>query len=371
MSRNLDRITTRAADLCIWCSTIPNISQIQQLSETTLELCKAATSMRGNSQVEKLAAFVVENTEILASQALHVAMSPEIAQNLKLYAEKLDDIRRTLKRMALQRKPTVKWATGTILARKNPELRRLKAEMKKLLHRIRLNAIIRKSSELKDISRSDCALEIVSLGTKTLSAISEAPGLNLLKPALGAVSIICDQTKLVRRNREAALELARHSSAVIQSIVNHTKAVHVSRSINTHAFEEVGLVGAVLQDIQAYLATLKKPRRRLPTWIMADQEKDRISRLESALDKALALFTSVNALETHAALRNLEIRELSGSKVDSNLMISVSNCGLSLHSVSDNEKITQVPHMLRTSAVFFLDQSKYSNALDTYLRTQT
>ncbi|KAK7006134.1 hypothetical protein R3P38DRAFT_1701188 [Favolaschia claudopus] len=297
MSKNLDRITTRAAELCIWCSTIPDISQIQQLSEATLEVCKAASSLGGNSQVEKLAAFVVENTEKLASQTLRQALSPEIAEDLKLYVEKLDDIRRTFKQMALQRKSPVKWVIflSTILARKNAELQRSKAEMKKILHRV--NATIQKPSAAKHLSRSDCALEIVSLGTKTLSAISEAPGLNLLKPALGAVSTICDQAKLVRRNKEAALELARHSSAVIQSLVDHTDAFDVSGPTNTHDFEEVG---AVLQDIQTYLTTLSKPRRRLLIWIMADQEKDRISRLESALDKALALFTSVNVLETHA-----------------------------------------------------------------------
>ncbi|KAK6996551.1 hypothetical protein R3P38DRAFT_1966503 [Favolaschia claudopus] len=320
MSKNLDRITTRAADVCIWCSTIPDMSQIQQLSEFTLEVCKAATSLGGNSQVEKLAAFVVENTESLASQTLHVAMSPEITQDLKLYAEKLDDIRRTFKQMALQRKPTAKRVTSTILARKNPELRRLKAEMKKLLHR--LNGNIRSSSEPIYISRSDFALEIVSLGAKTLSAISEAPGLNLLKPALGAMSIICDQAKLVRRNREAALELARHSSAVIQSIVNHTEAFDASGPANTYAFEQVG---AVLHDIQAYLATFKKPRRRFSIWIMADQEKDRISGLKSALDRALALFTSVSVLETHAAVRahGLGIRELSRSKADSKMIVQL------------------------------------------------
>ncbi|KAK7006101.1 hypothetical protein R3P38DRAFT_1701130 [Favolaschia claudopus] len=293
MSKNLDQITTRAADLCSWCSTIPDISHIQQLSEATLAVCKAATSLEGNSQVEKLAAFVVENTEKLASQTLRQALSPEITQYLKLYAEKLNEIRRALKQMALQRKPAVKWAASTILARKNPELRRSKAEMKKLLHR--LNATIRKSSEPKHILRSDCALEIISLGTKTLGAISEAPGLNLLKPALGAVSIICEQAKLVRRNKEAALELSRHSSAVIQSIVNHTEAFDVSGSTNTRAFEEVG---AALQDIQAYLTTLSKPRRRLLIWIMADQEKDRISQLKFALDRALALFTVSQSLKS-------------------------------------------------------------------------
>ncbi|KAK7006141.1 hypothetical protein R3P38DRAFT_1701501 [Favolaschia claudopus] len=293
MSKNLERITTRAADLCIWCSTISDMSQIQQLSDATLEVCKAATSLGGNSQVEKLAAFVVESTEMLASQTLHVAMSPGIAQDLQLYVEKLDYIRRTLKHMALQRKSTVRRATRTILTRKNPDLRRSKGEMKQILHR--LNANIRSSFEPKHISRSDCALEIVSLGTKTLSAISEAPGLNLLKPALGAVSIICDQAKLVRRNKEAALELARHSSAVIQSVVNHAEAFDVSGSTNTHAFEEVG---AVLQDIQAYLTTLKKTRRRLSIWIMADQEKDRISQHKSALDRALALFTVSQLLKS-------------------------------------------------------------------------
>ncbi|KAJ7741420.1 hypothetical protein DFH07DRAFT_57371 [Mycena maculata] len=82
-------------------------------------------------------------------------------------------------------------------------------------------------------------------------------------------------------NREAALDLAAHANTVTKCIVDRAAGMHdTSATIDKEALVALKLT---LDDVYSYLTALKKPRRRITSWILANQEKDRVARLNSAL----------------------------------------------------------------------------------------
>ncbi|KAK6996549.1 hypothetical protein R3P38DRAFT_1966441 [Favolaschia claudopus] len=365
MPKNLNGITTRASDLCISCSMLPNAGQIQKIAHVCVEVCMAASNLNGNRQAEKLAAFIVAEAEKVlekvVSQNLQPTPSPEIMQQLELFESK-------------QYLPSTQ-TYGS--AARDESLQT--TEVKDLAHKLILHTEI--FSKPDSISRTDYALEIVSLGARTLGAISEAPGLNLLKSATGPLTIICEQAKSVRRNREASAELARHASIVMKSIADCTAHSGVP-SIESQA-DALKVLEAALGDIQNYLATLQKPRRRLTSWVMADQEKEKISQLDRTLDRALALFTSMSTLNTFAAVQahDAEIRRFVW------LQITVSGCvlffkntasfrddlgvimSLRLHFFAPEKMMDDLTCRMSTPANAFVEESWIYGFLDfTYLK---
>ncbi|KAJ7126097.1 hypothetical protein C8R44DRAFT_119799 [Mycena epipterygia] len=155
-----------------------------------------------------------------------------------------------------------------------------------------MNALLgtsEKSSTSSGISRSDCILELASLSTRTAGAICEAPVLNFLKPAVGIAELICDTAKSVKSNRDAALDLAKHASAVTRCIVERASATD-GASIAKDG-EALKILKLALEDVQSYLTFLRDRRRRVISWILANQYKERFAQLNGALDKALSMFS--------------------------------------------------------------------------------
>ncbi|KAJ7691725.1 hypothetical protein B0H17DRAFT_553424 [Mycena rosella] len=223
----------------------------------------------------------------------HVPHSPDILKVLDVFEQKLDAMRRHVEQMPLRSGKKANFFSGNKFKR---ETKRLKAELENHLYALLANG----STVAPGASRSECVLELVTLGTCAAGAICEAPVLNFLKPVVGITALICETAKCVKSNRAAAVELADHASAVTTSIVNRASAMDGGTANRGDA---LGALKLALEDIQTYLTLLRKPRRRLAPWIFANQEKDRVVQLNKALDQALAMFSAANILSTAVDVR--------------------------------------------------------------------
>ncbi|KAF7336805.1 hypothetical protein MVEN_02116300 [Mycena venus] len=296
MPHSLHESTKRAEDLRTWCSMTPDMNTFRPIAASALDVCRAAADLSGNREAERLAARVVGETEKLINRTATLPLSPNVGQNVQLFATKLSEIRQFVEQMPRRSKIKAKLIMGHIF---NTKTRRLKAELKGLSHAFLEDAGV--SSGNSDSPRGECILELATLGVRAASAICDVPGLNFLKPAVGLAGIICETAKSAKSDCEAARELAKHSSTVTKSIVDCASKMDVS-SMNSG--EAPVALKSALEDVQTYLNALRKPSRRMTSWILANQEKERIAELTRALDKALALFTATNTVNVYAEVRH-------------------------------------------------------------------
>ncbi|KAJ7126077.1 hypothetical protein C8R44DRAFT_119692 [Mycena epipterygia] len=280
----LPHYTSTAKDLRTLCATTPGMNSYQPVAASAVEVCAAAKLVKTH-KAEKLAAHVVDRTASLINGMVHVPLSQEIIQSLEIFEQKLDDIRRHIEQMPVRSGKKAKFLLGYKFKREGS---RLKAELES--HINALLATCGKPPASSGISRSDCILELASLSTRAAGAICEAPVLNFLKPVVGIAALICDTAKSVKSNRDAALDLAKHASAVTKCIVERASSKDgTSITKDGEALEALKLA---LEDVQSYYLTfLQNRRRRVTSWILANQDKDRFVGLNAALDKALAMFS--------------------------------------------------------------------------------
>ncbi|KAF7336841.1 hypothetical protein MVEN_02120200 [Mycena venus] len=332
MPHNLHELAERAEDLRTWCSLTPGMSTFQPITASALDVCRAAADLGENREAERLVDYVVSETEKLINRMAPLPLSPNVRQIVELFKTKLQEIQQIIEQMPRRSKNKAKLIMGHVF---NTKARRLKAELKGLSHAFLEDAGI--SFKNTDLSHGECILELATLGVRTASAICDAPGLNFLKPAVGLAGILCETAKSAKSNREAARDLAKHSSAVTKSIVDCASKIDVFFMNNGEA--PMALKSA-LAGVQAYLTVLQKPRRRMTSWMLANQEKERIAELTRALDKALALFTATNTVNIYAEI------------IRANLAPSTE-----WEKMAENQTITAFVPFLTVSqlTVFFLD----------------
>ncbi|KAJ7497765.1 hypothetical protein FB451DRAFT_243057 [Mycena latifolia] len=284
-----------AEDLRRFCATTSSMNSYQPIAASAVEACAALASSKTH-KADKFAAYIVDRTALLINTMSHVQISPEIIKSLGMFEQKLDAIRRHIEQMPVQSGKKAKLLLGYKFKR---ETRRLKAELEN--HLYDLISMGSACSPSRSTSRSECVLELISLTTRAAGAICEAPVLNFLKPVVGIAALICDTAKCVKSNHDDATELAKHASMVTKCIVDRASSMDPATTANNvGALETLKLA---LEDIQAYLTFLGKPRRRLAPWIFATREKDRFVQLNAALDKALAMFSSTKILSTAEDVR--------------------------------------------------------------------
>jgi len=155
---------------------------------------------------------------------------------------------------------------------------------------------------ISSASRTECILEIAILGTRAADAICEIPVLNMLKPAVGMVALICDTAKTVRSNRKAALELASHAQDVTNLIVDRATALYGDPKDGP--VQSLAPLCRTLKDVHAFLKILQSRRWRVVPWLLATKDQDRFAELNSALDKALSLFSCSESIGTAEILRD-------------------------------------------------------------------
>ncbi|KAJ6512860.1 hypothetical protein C8R45DRAFT_328620 [Mycena sanguinolenta] len=223
-------------------------------------------------------------------------LSEDTVRILERVEVKLDEMRRAMEQMPPRSKS--KLVTDFAFAR---EIRRLKGELKALVDALLEGTPKLPATESKRIS----AIGLANLSIRAASAICDAPVLNFLKPVVGIAEIISETAQTAKSNRSAALQLASHSGMVTKSIVEHAGKLGLDGM--TADSEALVALKSVLENIHLYLTDLQKPHRArcFKSWIMANEERDRIAEFNQGLDKALALLTSANVSTTHTEVREI------------------------------------------------------------------
>ncbi|KAJ7938160.1 hypothetical protein B0H13DRAFT_1941807 [Mycena leptocephala] len=261
----------------------------QPIAASAVEVCTVATLIE-KSKTHKLATYIVDQTALLISKMVDVPLCPEMLEALDLFEQKVDAIRRHMEQTGSVRAgKRFKAQLGSNTGR---EISAMKAELETLLKT--LLSLAGKSPAPSVVARNESILELVSLSTRVAGAICDVPVLNFLKPMVGIAALICDTAKSVQCNREASLDLAKHASIVTKCVVERASALDGELSASN--VEAVKTLELTLEDIHSYLIILGKRPKSIVSWILANQDRDRIYKLNSALDKALAMFLAANSL---------------------------------------------------------------------------
>ncbi|KAJ7512659.1 hypothetical protein B0H11DRAFT_2901 [Mycena galericulata] len=313
MPLSVAQLEAKAKDLRTFCETTPGMNALQPIAASAVEICTAAATLVSNGSdgpgAVKLTAYVVDQTESLINKIAQGPLSPEICQALEIHEQNLDAIRRHFENMPTEH--SNKAAKFILSLRFKRETHRLKAELKSHL-RVIVAICDCKSSEATGTMRSEDIFEYISVGARAVGAICDVPVLDVMKPVVGVMNLICETAKCVRSNREAALDISARAMTVTRSIVE--RAATAGAVVPDK--EALDALKLALEDINSYLTALKKPRRRLSSWILANQEKDRFARLDGALDKAVVLFSATQALRTAGEVRvNSHTTAVLGAKV--------------------------------------------------------
>ncbi|KAJ7461851.1 hypothetical protein B0H11DRAFT_2056331 [Mycena galericulata] len=349
MPLSVVRLKASAEDLRTMCATTPGMNAYQPIATSGVEICVAAENLVRNDGA-KLAGFVVDQTGFLINRMARVLLSPEICQALAIYEEKLDAIRRYIENISGQPRTKKRFITALKFKR---EISRFKADVKSHL-RLMLAICDYKPPALKGAPRSEYIIELVSMSTRAVGAICDVPILNVMKPVVGVTALICDTAKCVQSNREAARDLAMRASAVTRSVVDR---VAVDGAYDPEALEALKLA---LEEIQSYLTGLKKPRRRVTSWVLANQEKDRFARQSGALDRAVMLFSATQVLgtaeEVRANAHTAVALVATVGRLDANMTMVQTDLGkLSIETPVDRKNNSFRFYCIKCPAHFFLD----------------
>ncbi|KAJ7245291.1 hypothetical protein C8J57DRAFT_1476515 [Mycena rebaudengoi] len=206
----------------------------------------------------------------------------------------------------------------------------LKSQLKTMLH----------GGQLALPTRRENAMEILSVSLRASTAICEAPPLNFLKPIVGIAVLVCETAKTVRSNRDAAEELAQHAINVTNCVVERASENQIFSNTNEDALNS--LKGA-LEDVHSYLMFLNK-RRHAISWLLAAQEKDRVTQLSAGLDRALSLFTTTCVLSSNELVRSntiqLDVLASTVKQLDGEMSQNFAALHLQLKRSAGSEKAT-------------------------------
>jgi len=228
---------------------------------------------------------VGKRTATLIKNGDSIPLSPERRQGLDKFESILDLIPQHIESIPERGTKPPKFRVSDFTFRR--ESPRLKSELDRAYQSLTSTKLL--------APRNECALEIANIGTRVAGAICEIPVLNLLKPAVGMAALICDTAKTVNGNRDAALALARHAEDVTTSIVERANIVSHGEGVA----DSLMALRLTLEDVQAFLE-LVQSRRRVTSWILTGKDEDRFTELNRALDRALAVFSSSQIIETSA-----------------------------------------------------------------------
>ncbi|KAJ7916230.1 hypothetical protein B0H13DRAFT_2450856, partial [Mycena leptocephala] len=269
----LAEATATAEKLRAWCQNTLNMNVYQPLATSTVELCLAATPRLGlisnkntRKKASSLAVHAVKRTATLIKNGADVPRSHEFLQGLErfetcgsyllhflhdpdLLPSALDMIRRHVESIPEQRTKPRKISFSALTFFR--ESARLKAELDRN-HKTVLE-MSKKPTMPSSTSRNECILEVTVLG-----------------------------------NRKAALALADHAQNVTNLIVARTIALY--GEADPENIHSLAPLCRALEQVQAFLQSLQNRRWRIAAWVLAGNEKDRFAELNSALDKALAVF---------------------------------------------------------------------------------
>ncbi|KAJ7899773.1 hypothetical protein B0H13DRAFT_2029438 [Mycena leptocephala] len=294
-SMTLDDALATAEELRTWCQTEPSMSEYQPSATSALEVCVSATAHTGKN-VSSLAVHAVKRTAALIQDGVGIPLSPERREGLDRFESTLDMIRRHIESLPQSGSKSQRVFSGLRFSRKCAHLKaELDRAYKALLEHLK------KSPTLSSASRHESMLEIASLSTRFAGIACDVPVLNVLKPVLGMAALMCETAKTVNSNGAAATALAARARDVTNYVLDRAIELHADGQPTQEAFSTLKLT---LEDIQAFLKVLQNRRKRAGSWLLAVKDKERFAELNSALDGALAVFSTNENVGTARLVRS-------------------------------------------------------------------
>ncbi|KAJ6562544.1 hypothetical protein B0H19DRAFT_99469 [Mycena capillaripes] len=185
----LAEATVNAQVLHTFCETTPSMNAYQALVASAVDLCRAATP-DSRKKASSLAAHTVKRTArvIESGIASGASVSSSLAhgQNLDKFKSTPDNIHKHIESIPEQGLKPQKFRLSTV--KFSLESARLKKELD------RVYALI--NTPRKSAARNPCVVEIATIGTRAAGVLCDIPGLNLLRPVVGMVGLICETAKV-------------------------------------------------------------------------------------------------------------------------------------------------------------------------------
>ncbi|KAJ7245278.1 hypothetical protein C8J57DRAFT_1725306 [Mycena rebaudengoi] len=254
----LAEASATARQWCTICQTNPRMSVYQPIAVSALEICGAVSSST-DTKLMKLALYAADETALLLNRSPVAPVPEEFLALLEAYERILDNIRRHIENAQISTNKRRNLFSRHIYSSRLKN--ELKSQLKTMLH----------GGQPALPTRKENAVEILST---------------------------------VRSNRDAAEELAQHAINVTNCVVERASENQIFSNTNEDALNS--LKGA-LEDVHSYLMFLNK-RRHAISWLLAAQEKDRVTQLNAGLDRALSLFTTTCVLSSNECVRSNTIQ---------------------------------------------------------------
>ncbi|KAJ7916182.1 hypothetical protein B0H13DRAFT_2450733 [Mycena leptocephala] len=278
----LAEATATAEKLRAWCQNTPSTNVYQPLVTSAVELCLASTP-NTRKKTSSLAVHAVKRTAALIENGADVLRSPEFFTGLGEIREhaRHDSSACRVHTRARHKATQIESLRSRIPSR----VARLQGELdrnyKSLLQ------ISMTPTTLSSTSRNECILEVATFGVRAAGAVCDIPGVNFLKPVFGMTA---------HGNRKAALALADHAKNVTHFIADRAAVLY--GEAEPENVPSLAPLCRALEQVQAFLESLQNRHLRIAAWVLAGNDKDRFAELNSALDKALAIFASSEIIDT-------------------------------------------------------------------------
>ncbi|KAJ6460821.1 hypothetical protein C8R47DRAFT_1226071 [Mycena vitilis] len=274
------------------CETTPSLDMYRRVATLAVEVCASATP-ESRSKVQWLAMHAAKRTTALIDKGSSSPLSLDHQQYLNRLESILDRIRQHNETIPEQGANSQKIVAAIKFRRESMHLEtELDAAQKALIKGQK-----KQTAQVRGASRTEYVIELATLGTRAAAAVCDipVPGLALGKPAVAMVGLICETAKTVKSNHTAAEALSRHAQNVTHSIVDRVDT-------RTQG-EPLTELHHALQSIQDFLKVLQR-RRRVTSFIFAVKDKDHFAELNSALDRALQVFSASESIGAAEVVRS-------------------------------------------------------------------
>ncbi|KAJ6460816.1 hypothetical protein C8R47DRAFT_1160260 [Mycena vitilis] len=178
-SSMLKKSLTAAETLRTRCQTVPDLNAYQPLVTSAVELCvSGAPSSR--KRVSSLAVYSVKKTTALVQKGINFPLTPERQQGLETFERALDSIRRYIESMPRQgSSKSLKFSFSAVtFDRESWRLKgSLNAAYKNLTELPKKSKLALHSPCTSGVSRTECLIEIATVGTRIAGATRSRPRL--------------------------------------------------------------------------------------------------------------------------------------------------------------------------------------------------
>ncbi|KAG8898555.1 hypothetical protein FRB99_007352 [Tulasnella sp. 403] len=132
-------------------------------------------------------------------------------------------------------------------------------------------------------------IEVLTLVSKVVEKVSDVPALAPLKPAAGIADLICEQTLLMKSNKEAGVELASRVASVLQ-IITEKVDNDDDGSPSSTLQGDISRLEVTLSNIANFMKRMSKRHNIIRRFLFAQSDRDVLLHLNTALSDATLLF---------------------------------------------------------------------------------